>query len=71
MANPQKTDITVIRPFRYQGVVAEKGDHLSVDRHFAGEMISANKAVDGHVKLGSDKKGSKGKSSGTTPEEPK
>jgi len=47
----KKIDITVTRRFRYEGKKIEPGKYLTVERHFANEMISASKAVEGHVKL--------------------
>ena len=43
--------ITVVRPFRYKRERVEIGEQLDVNKGFAGEMISANKAKLGRVKI--------------------
>jgi hypothetical protein len=47
----KKVTITVARPFRYEGERFEVGETLEVNKHFAGEMIAANKAKLGRVKI--------------------
>lgn len=47
MAEKKTVDITVLRRFRYNGKKIAVGEILTVDRHFASEMIAANKAKEG------------------------